>query len=63
MTYPFDEYNPSNNKGGTPPLKLRTYPFNVFSARLWFFDGNRPTNPLIASERRKVFPCCESFGI
>jgi hypothetical protein len=49
-------------RAARPFFKLRAYPFNVFSSRLWFFDGNSPTNPLIASERRKIFPCRESLS-
>src|SRR5215472_16815069 len=43
-------------------FKLRAYPFDVFSSRLWFFDGSRPTNPLIAGERREIFPCPRALG-
>jgi hypothetical protein len=35
----------------------------MLSSSFGFLDGNDPANPLVASERGKVFPYKQSFGI
>jgi hypothetical protein len=40
-----------------PFLKLRTHSFDMLPPCLIFLDGDGPANPLVACERRYVFPC------
>ncbi len=37
-------------------FELRAHPFDMLPPCLHFLDGNGPANPLVASERRYVFP-------
>ena len=46
-----------------PVVKLRAYPFKMFASGLRFLDGDHPTNPFIASERRQTFPYRQGFAI
>jgi len=40
-----------------PFFELRAHPFDMLSPRLIFRDGDGPADPLVACERRYVFPC------
>lgn len=40
-----------------PFFELRAHPFDMLAPCLIFLDGNGPADPLIAGERRYVFPC------
>ena len=40
-----------------PFLKLRAHSFDMLPPCLIFLDGDGPANPLVACERRYVFPC------
>jgi hypothetical protein len=40
-----------------PFFKLRAHPFDMLSPCLIFLDGDCPADPLVARERRYVFPC------
>src|ERR1700747_3186505 len=39
-----------------PFLEFRAHPFDMLPSRLIFLDGDSPADPLIARERRYVFP-------
>jgi hypothetical protein len=39
-----------------PFLELRAHPFDMLPPRLIFLDGDSPADPLVACERRYVFP-------
>jgi len=39
-----------------PFFKLRAHPFDMLPPRLIFLDGDGPADPLVARERRYVFP-------
>jgi hypothetical protein len=40
-----------------PFLKLRAHPFDMLPPCLISFDGDGPTDPLVACQGRYVFPC------
>ena len=40
-----------------PFFELRAHPFDMLPPCLIFFDGDGPADPLVARERRYVFPC------
>src|SRR5580658_4454404 len=40
-----------------PFFELRAHPFDMLPPCLIFLDGDGPANPLVACERRYVFPC------
>jgi hypothetical protein len=44
-------------------FQLRTHPFNMFPPLFRLLDGDSPTDPLIAGERRKALPCREGSGV
>lgn len=44
-------------------LELTNHSFNMLPSRLILLDGDNPTNPLIARERRNALPCCQRRSI
>ena len=46
-----------------PFLKLRAHPFDMLTPCLLFLDGDGPADPLVACERRYVFPCCSCLRV
>lgn len=46
-----------------PFFKLRAHSLDVLPSGLVFLDGDGPADPLVARERRYVFPRVESRGV
>jgi len=46
-----------------PFFELRAHPFDMLPPCLIFLDGDGPADPLVARERRYVFPCRECLRV